>query len=692
MFATALGGLPVLRVIVTHMHPDHIGCAALAVRALERAPLDQRDRLRHRPDGDAARAPASAAPLSAAFMARTAWPPIRERSTASRARTNYYKQPGARGARVVPAPARRQRSRSAAARRAPTGPATPAMATRPSTSRSIARRARVLISGDMVLPRISTNVSVVDVEPEADPLTLYLDSIERMRAIDRRRARPALARPAVQGPAHAHRPAAGAPRRAFRRDARGLRRSGPQSAFELVPVMFKRPLDLHQMTFAMGESIAHLHALWLRRQARALDRRGRRLPLRGRSDSRVSFGAALRCRKRGARLAVVGHHRSHDSARSGGCGSSRAGARARARRRSRSSRADAGSAASAAGPRRWRWRCPSASSPTKATAARTRTPSRSAKCAVRARRTRGAPRAAASSARRRGSALRPHRAAGRRAGARMAPRRSSPTSAAWRGAEPPSPGARVTGRPDLPVAPRYCDRRAVAPHDPLAACSALPLACSASRARIQPPLLVHRGVDVAQRHPLRRAHRQALARRRRSRCCAGARASAGRRRAGRRAPSSRVGARMAQQRVGRPPRLCGFGHGGVSSRVEQADAAAHRRCRPRGRARSSTAHRYASGSRRRISASIQVSTSRISSSALAPGWSDRLADRDVDHARPQHEALARPAARRRHGDRHAPAAPVSTASRVPPLLYVPWPPRGVRVPSGNMITQLPCAM
>jgi hypothetical protein len=39
----------------------------------------------------------------------------------------------------------------------------------------------VLISGDMVLPRISTNVSVGDTEPEADPLALYLASIERMR-------------------------------------------------------------------------------------------------------------------------------------------------------------------------------------------------------------------------------------------------------------------------------------------------------------------------------------------------------------------------------------------------------------------------------------------------------------------------------------------------------------------------------
>ena len=27
-------------------------------------------------------------------------------------------------------------------------------------------------------------------------------------------------------------------------------------------VLFKRKLDLHQTTFAIGESIAHLHALW----------------------------------------------------------------------------------------------------------------------------------------------------------------------------------------------------------------------------------------------------------------------------------------------------------------------------------------------------------------------------------------------------------------------------------------------
>jgi hypothetical protein len=37
----------------------------------------------------------------------------------------------------------------------------------------------------------------------------------------------------------------------------------PQSAADIVPMMFKRKLDIHQMTFALGEALAHLHLLWL---------------------------------------------------------------------------------------------------------------------------------------------------------------------------------------------------------------------------------------------------------------------------------------------------------------------------------------------------------------------------------------------------------------------------------------------
>jgi len=36
----------------------------------------------------------------------------------------------------------------------------------------------------------------------------------------------------------------------------------PMSAGELVPVMFRRVLDLQQRFFATGEAIAHLNHLW----------------------------------------------------------------------------------------------------------------------------------------------------------------------------------------------------------------------------------------------------------------------------------------------------------------------------------------------------------------------------------------------------------------------------------------------
>jgi len=101
---------------------------------------------------------------------------------------------------------------------------------------------------------------VIDIEPEADPLPLYLDSIERMRSL-----------PAgtLVLPSHG-KPFIGLHERIGQlqqhHDERFAElieacRSGPQSAAELLPVLFKRPLDLHQTTFAMGEAVAHLHAL-----------------------------------------------------------------------------------------------------------------------------------------------------------------------------------------------------------------------------------------------------------------------------------------------------------------------------------------------------------------------------------------------------------------------------------------------
>ncbi len=77
----------------------------------------------------------------------------------------------------------------------------------------------------MVLPRISTNVSVIDIEPEANPLPLYLASHRAHAGPAGGHAGAALARQALPRPAHPHRPAAGPPRRALcRRDGRLRRR------------------------------------------------------------------------------------------------------------------------------------------------------------------------------------------------------------------------------------------------------------------------------------------------------------------------------------------------------------------------------------------------------------------------------------------------------------------------------------
>jgi glyoxylase-like metal-dependent hydrolase (beta-lactamase superfamily II) len=119
---------------------------------------------------------------------------------------------------------------------------------------------QTLISGDMVLPRISTNISVYDIEPEANPLPLYLDSIRAMREL------PA---DTLVLPSHG-KPFTGLHRRIDQLVAHHDERfaevlqacaQAPRSAAELLPVMFKRALDMHQTTFALGEAVAHVHAL-----------------------------------------------------------------------------------------------------------------------------------------------------------------------------------------------------------------------------------------------------------------------------------------------------------------------------------------------------------------------------------------------------------------------------------------------
>lgn len=119
----------------------------------------------------------------------------------------------------------------------------------------------LLISGDMLLPRISTNVSVTDMEPEADALGLFLTSLERMTAL------PAdtLALPSHGLPftgIHTRIQQLKDHHRDRLHDVLTACRKQPCSAADMLPILFQRSLDLHQTTFAMGEAVAHLNHLW----------------------------------------------------------------------------------------------------------------------------------------------------------------------------------------------------------------------------------------------------------------------------------------------------------------------------------------------------------------------------------------------------------------------------------------------
>jgi glyoxylase-like metal-dependent hydrolase (beta-lactamase superfamily II) len=138
----------------------------------------------------------------------------------------------------------------------------------------------LLISGDMVLPRISTNVSVFDIEPEANPVTWYVNSLKAYEHCQKN---------TLVFPSH------GRPFRNLHIRIKQLTdhhedrlrvvlaacKEKPHSAADIVPVMFHRKFDMHQMTFALGESLAHLHALMYSGDVKRIER----------ADGRVVFSA-----------------------------------------------------------------------------------------------------------------------------------------------------------------------------------------------------------------------------------------------------------------------------------------------------------------------------------------------------------------------------------------------------------------
>ena len=259
IFATQLEGLPVLRVIVTHMHPDHIGLSQWLCEKWQ-APLwiTMTDYLTaqwlsYKEGGVAIGALAGGGGSADHFQKHGLTAP--EDLEKIRARSNYYTNmvPG------VPRQYRRILDGENILIGGRSWQVIIGYGHAPEHASLYCHEIGVLISGDMLLPRISTNVSVYDADPDADPLGLYLDSIQKYSV---------LPKDTLVLPSHG-KPFQGMLPRIAQLKAHHDERLAetlaackkPAHAREIVPVLFKRELDIHQLTFAMGEAIAHLNYL-----------------------------------------------------------------------------------------------------------------------------------------------------------------------------------------------------------------------------------------------------------------------------------------------------------------------------------------------------------------------------------------------------------------------------------------------
>lgn len=255
IFATSLGGLPILRVIVTHMHPDHIGlahwlCSLWNVRLwISATDYNVARTAVYDPHGFGGEAGAGFYALhgatDAAFLSHV------------RGRASYFPT-------LVPAlpPCYRRimdgdmLDIGGRAWRCISG-----YGHAPEHMALYSEELGVLLSGDMVLPRISTNVSVHASEPEGNPLRLFLTSLQRYLELPTE---------TLVLPSHG-KPFTGLAARIAQlerhhQDRLAVILQAAQlrslSAADILPILFQRTLDTHQMTFAMGEALAHLHYLW----------------------------------------------------------------------------------------------------------------------------------------------------------------------------------------------------------------------------------------------------------------------------------------------------------------------------------------------------------------------------------------------------------------------------------------------
>lgn len=249
----ALDG-PIVRVICTHMHPDHIGLAGWIAQRFD-APLWM-TRLEYVTARMLVADTGRAAPeAGVAFYRRAGW----DEAALGRYRARF----GMFGRAVSPLPDSFHRLEDGAVLRIGGQPWRVLVGCGHSPEHACLLRESdgVFISGDQVLPRISSNVSVFPTEPEADPLADWLHSCARLIEQTPETARVMPAHNAPFSGLHLRlRQLITSHARALDRVERLLREE-PRTALACFPALFGRAIGAGDLGLATGETLAHLNRL-----------------------------------------------------------------------------------------------------------------------------------------------------------------------------------------------------------------------------------------------------------------------------------------------------------------------------------------------------------------------------------------------------------------------------------------------
>lgn len=250
---TCLEDAPITRVLVTHLHPDHVGCAGwLAHRFGVELYMSRDEYLLCRVLVADTGKPAP--PEARKFYAAAGFSP--------ESLARYEEMFGAFGRVVSPLPQAFASLRDGIKLRIGDyqWEVIIGRGHSPEHACLLCREMNLLISGDQILPTISSNVSVYPTEPAANPLALWFHSLKRLER--------ELPPDVLVLPAHG-KPFNGAPfrlRQLAEEHETGLAKlrelcREPRRAIDTFPALFKSRITEKNLIMATGEAISHLNYL-----------------------------------------------------------------------------------------------------------------------------------------------------------------------------------------------------------------------------------------------------------------------------------------------------------------------------------------------------------------------------------------------------------------------------------------------